>query len=66
MTGARMCKQDICIQEIALLQCESPQAVGEREPKYGYLSAEGENWKITSADNNNRAHQSWHTLEKGS
>lgn len=38
-----MCKQDICIQEIALLQCESPQAVSERERKYGYLSAEGGN-----------------------
>lgn len=40
MTGAGMCKQDICIQEIALLQCAFPQAVTAREPKYGYISAE--------------------------
>lgn len=35
MTGAGMCKQDICIQEIALLQCAFPQAVTVREPKCG-------------------------------
>lgn len=43
MTGAGMCKQDICIQEIALLQCAFPQAVSVREPKYGYSFAKGGN-----------------------
>lgn len=38
MTGAGTCKQDICIQEIAFLQC-----VTMREPKYGYIAAEGGN-----------------------
>lgn len=52
MTGAGTCKQDICIQEIALLQRAFPQAVTMREPKYGYVSAEGGNWKIACANNN--------------
>lgn len=56
MTGAGTCKQDICIQEIALLRCAFPQAVTMREPKYGYISAEGGNWKIACADNNTLAH----------
>ena len=43
MTGAGTCKQDICIQEIALLQCAFPQAVTGREPKYGYISVGGGN-----------------------
>lgn len=43
MTGAGTCEQDICRQEIALLQCALPQAVTMREPKYGYSSAEGGN-----------------------
>lgn len=43
MTGAGTCKQDICIQEIALLQCAFPQAATMRETKYGHISAEGGN-----------------------
>lgn len=56
MTGAGMCKQDICIQEIALLQCAFPQAVSVREPKYGYSFAKGGNWKIACADMNTQTH----------
>lgn len=51
MTGAGTCKQDICIQEIALLHCAFPQAVTAREPKYGYISAEGPSWQIAFPDN---------------
>lgn len=50
MTGAGMCKQDICIQEITLLQYAFSHAVTMREPEYGYSSAEGGHWKIASAD----------------
>lgn len=56
MTGAGTCKQDICIQEIALLQCAFPQAVTMREPQYGYISAEGGNLKMAAADRNTHAH----------
>lgn len=52
MTGAGTCKQDICIQEIALLQCAFPQAVTMREPQFGYISAEGGNLKMAAADRN--------------
>lgn len=56
MTGAGMCKQDICIQEIALLQCAFPQAVSVRKPKYSYSFAKGGNWKIACADMNTQTH----------